>query len=63
MGKQTNIIARMIICAFMAVGAWNAGILISRTFIQHIPFEFDFVLGFVLPAILGAAIGFLWKSK
>ncbi len=63
MGGQTNIIVRMIICAFMAVGAWNAGIFLSRTFIQHLPYEFNFILGFVIPALLGCAIGFFWKSK
>ena len=63
MGGQTNLIVRMIICAFLAIVAWNAGIYVSRTFIQHIPYEFSPMLCFLLPMIVGCAVGFFWKSK
>ena len=63
MGNQTNIIMRMVICAFMAVGAWNAGIYLTRTFIQHVPYEFSPMLCFVLPMLLGGALGLFWKTK
>ena len=63
MGNQTNILTRMILCALMAIGAWNVGIFLSRTFIQHIPYVFDIVLCLIFPMIIGAAFGFFWKSK
>lgn len=63
MGNGNGFFVRMVICALLAVGAWNLGIIVSRTFIFDQPYTVDPLINLILPMILGCVLGAAWKPK
>lgn len=63
MNSGNALFVRMIICALLAIGAWNLGIIASRTFITNEPYTFDLILNGFIPMVLGCFIGYMWKPK
>ena len=58
-----NFVVRLIICIVGMVAIWNLVFFLMDTFLWHQTFQFDVVLGLIVPVVVGVIEAYTWKPK